>query len=100
MRLITRNTLVRFWEKHRETKPSLERWAAMMKQGRWSTTSEVLGSFAKAKVLNDERIRFEISGGNYRLIASFKFKNQVVYVKFIGTHAEYDDVDALTVSQF
>ena len=74
--------------------------ARILLQEKWSTTAEVLSSFGKAKVLNDERIRFEVGGGDNRLIAAFKFKNGVVYVKFIGSHAEYDKVDALTVSQF
>ena len=62
--------------------------------------NEVQGAFPKAKVLNGERVRFEISGGDHRLIAAFDFKHMIAFVKFIGTHAEYDKVDALTVSQF
>jgi len=51
-------------------------------------------------VLNAERVRFEVAGGRYRLIAAFRFDAQIAFVKFIGTHAQYDAVDALTVSQF
>jgi mRNA interferase HigB len=54
----------------------------------------------KAKVLNRDRARFEVAGGNYRLSASFDFRRQIVFVKFIGTHAEYDAIDALTVARF
>lgn len=54
----------------------------------------------KAKVLNGERVRFEIAGGDYRLIASFHYGLKTGWIKFIGTHAEYDRVDALTVDQF
>jgi hypothetical protein len=54
----------------------------------------------KAKVLNRDRVRFEVAGGNYRLIASFDLCRQIVFVKFIGTHAEYDAIDALTVARF
>ena len=53
-----------------------------------------------AKVLNRERVRFEIAGGNYRLVAAFDFRRQIAFVKFIGTHAEDDRIDALTASQF
>ena len=52
------------------------------------------------KVLNSERVRFEVAGGNYRLVAAFDFRRQIAFVKFIGTHAEYDRIDALKVSQF
>jgi mRNA interferase HigB len=54
----------------------------------------------RAKVLNGERARFEIAGGNHRMIVAFDFTRQTVFVKFIGTHAEYDRTDALTVSKF
>jgi mRNA interferase HigB len=51
-------------------------------------------------VLNRDRVRFEIAGGNYRLVAAFDFRRQIAFVKFVGTHAAYDKIDALTVSQF
>ena len=61
---------------------------------------DVRRAVPKAKVLNRDRVRFEIAGGNYRLIASFDFRRQIVFIKFIGTHAEYDAVDALTVAGY
>lgn len=51
-------------------------------------------------MLNRERVRFEVAGGNYRLVVAFDFRRQVAFVKFIGTHAEYNRIDALTISQF
>jgi mRNA interferase HigB len=51
-------------------------------------------------VLNADRVRFEIHGGSYRLIAAMELRNQRVFLKFLGTHAEYERVDALTVSMF
>ena len=51
-------------------------------------------------MLNGERVRFEVAGGDYRLIVAFNFAAEIAFVEFIGTHAEYDRVDALTVSQF
>ncbi len=61
---------------------------------------DVRATAPKAKVLNRERVRFEVAGGNYRLVVAFDFRRQAVFVKFVGTHAEYDKIDALTVSQF
>ncbi len=60
----------------------------------------VLGIFSKASPIGAERCVFNICGGNYRLIVAFKFSARVAFVKFIGTHAEYDRVDAATVSAF
>lgn len=100
MRLIARSTLVTFWEAHPETKASLEHWIAVTSKAQWQNASEVQASFSKAKVLNGERVRFEVAGGNYRLIVAFKFEAQIAFVKFIGTHKQYDAIDALTVSAF
>jgi mRNA interferase HigB len=100
MRLIALGNLKAFWSKHPETKSSLERWVSLVKQRDWKTSDEVQSSFSKAKVLNSERIRFEVGGGDYRLIAAFDFDRGLVFVKFIGTHNEYDRIDALNVVQF
>lgn len=51
-------------------------------------------------MLNDERVRFEVRDGYYRLVVAFDFRRKIAFVKFVGTHAEYDRIDALTVSQF
>jgi mRNA-degrading endonuclease HigB of HigAB toxin-antitoxin module len=64
------------------------------------TMDDIRRAAPKAKVLNRDRARFEVAGGSYRLIASFDFRRQIVFVKFIGTHAEYDAIDALTVARF
>ena len=100
MRLIARNVLIGFWDKHPETKVSLDHWYQVVKAAHWASTDDVQKAAPKAKVLNHERVRFEIAGGNYRLVAAFDFRRQIVFVKFIGTHAEYDRIDALTVSRF
>lgn len=100
MRLIAKSTLVDFYAVHPETKSAIERWYSLVKNGTWNNPAEVQAAFSSAIVLNRERVRFEIAGGNYRLIAAFDFKRQVAFVKFLGTHAEYDKVDALTVSMF
>ena len=100
VRLIARKVLVSFWGKHPEARVSLERWHAIVRASRWTSTDEVQKAAPKSKVLDRERVRFEVAGGNYRLVAAFDFRRQIVFVKFIGTHAEYDRIDALTVSQF
>ena len=100
VRVIARNTLLGFWENHPETRASLERWYHLVRAAHWASTDEVQKAAPRAKVLNRERVRFEIAGGNYRLVAAFDFRRQIAFVKFIGTHAEYDRIDALTASQF
>jgi len=53
-----------------------------------------------AKVLDAKRVRFEVAGGNFRMIVAFDFARRIAFIKFIGTHAEYDRIDALSISQF
>lgn len=100
MRVVAYNNLKGYGAAHPPAYPSLKRWHAIIRAGRWRTMQEVLGEFGNAKSLNDVRCRFAIHGGNYRLIAAFDFRRQTVYIKFVGTHGEYDKVNALTVSQF
>jgi mRNA interferase HigB len=100
MRLIARSTLAAFWMRHPEAQAPLERWEKILKTANWNSTAEVQAAVPGAKVLNGERVRFAVCGGNYRLIVSFDFPRRAAFVKFVGTHAEYDRVDALSVSQF
>lgn len=100
MRVIARSTLVEFGERHPLAKPSLGHWFRLAKAASWASTHEIASTFSKAKVLNGERVRFEIHGGAYRLVVSFDFERQIAFVKFVGTHAEYDRIDALSVTRF
>lgn len=100
MRVIARSTLVAFWIRHPETQPALERWLKLTRAAHWMSTGDSQKASPKSKVLNGERVRFEVAGGKYRLVVAFDFPRQVAFVKFIGTHAAYDRIDALTVSQF
>ena len=100
MRLIARNVLVAYAEAHPETAIALERWYRLVRSADWTSMDDVRRTVPKAKVLNRNRIRFEVAGGNYRLIAAIDFRRRIVFVKFLGTHAEYDAVDALTIAAY
>lgn len=100
MRLIARNVLMTYAAQHPETAASLDRWQRLIRAASWSSMDEVRRAVPKAKVLNRERVRFAVAGGDYRLIAAIDFRRQIVFVKFLGTHDEYDATDALTVSMF
>jgi mRNA interferase HigB len=100
MRLIAARTLRQYAGAHPQARASLESWGHAVKEAEWSTMNDVKSAFSKAKVLNVDRARFEIAGGDFRLIPAFDFARKIVFVKFIGAHAEYDRADALTVAQF
>jgi mRNA interferase HigB len=100
MRIVSRNALTAYAAKHPNARIGLEFWFEATRAAAWPTSSDVLTTFRRAKVLNAERVRFEIQGGDFRLVAAINYRRQIVFVKFVGTHAEYDRIDALTVSMF
>jgi len=100
VRIIARNKLLTFWERHPETRASLIHWYEVAGAASWQSPLEVVGDFSKAKALNGERVRFEVSGGDYRMIVAFDFRRSIAFIKFLGTHAEYDRIDALAVKLF
>jgi mRNA interferase HigB len=100
VRIIARSTLATFWGRHPETETSLSRWLAATRAAGWGSMGDVQRAFPKAKVLNSERVRFEVAGSDYRMIVAFDFEWQIAFVKFLGTHKDYDRVDALTISRF
>jgi len=98
---MARNVLVAYGKAHPETAVSLDRWQRLIRAATtWSSMDDLRRAVPKAKVLNRERARFEVAGGDCKLIAAFDFRRQIAFVKFLGTHAEYDKVDALTASMF
>jgi mRNA interferase HigB len=100
MRIIAWNVLAAYGERHPEARTPLERWRTLVKSAKWSSMDDIRSAAPTAKILNRERARFEIAGGNYRMIVAFDFPRSIAFVKFIGTHAEYDRIDAFTVARF
>jgi mRNA interferase HigB len=100
MWIVSHSTLAAYWRQHPETRLPLQQWEELAGAAAWRTMQQVLADVGGAKALNGERVRFAIAGGNYRLVVAFNFTRKIAYVKFIGTHAEYDRIDALTVEQF
>lgn len=102
MRVLKKKTINRLIQEHAEASADLKVWYAVMKAADYSKGQDVLTAFPKAKTLGGgERVRFEIHGGNYRLIAAIRYQEpKICWIKFFGTHAEYDRIDALTIDQF
>lgn len=100
MRIIKQVTLREFWARHPETEAPLRVWYDVVSSVVWVSMNDVMASLPRAVPLNGERVRFPIFGGNYRLITAIHFPSRVVWIKFLGTHAEYDRIDALTVDQW
>ncbi len=97
MRIITKKTLKLFWTIHSDTEQSLLSWHKIAKKAKWSNFDEVKSQFGKCKIVGSDRIVFKIKGNNYRLIVKVTFVNQIIWIRFIGTHSEYDKIDTKTI---
>jgi mRNA interferase HigB len=100
MRVIARRSLAAFWLAHPETEAPLRAWLAAANSANWQSMTDVVATYSKASPVNAERCVFNIHGNSYRLIVAINFTKQIIFIKFIGTHSEYDKVDAATVSIF
>jgi mRNA interferase HigB len=97
MRVVSLQTLKVYWEGNPETKQQLLAWYAEVLAAQWSQPTDIKERFGSASILKNRRVVFNIKGNHYRLIVAVAYKLGVVYVKFIGTHKEYDLIDAETV---
>jgi mRNA interferase HigB len=97
MRIISRKTLRVFWEKHADARSVLEAWHADVKHARWQSPADVKRVYRNASVIANNRIVFNIKGNQYRVIVAVQYRHGIVYIRFVGTHQEYDRVDAALV---
>ena len=97
MRVIAVSTLRQFWEKHPGAEQSIKSWVDEAVQAKWTQPADIKAQYRSASILKNRRVVFNIKGNDYRLIVAVAYRLSIVYVKFIGTHAEYDRIDAETV---
>lgn len=100
MRVIAKRTLREFWQRearYGDAQGPIEAWHAEASKGSWRTPQEVKAQFRSASVLKSGRVVFNIAGNKYRLVVALDYERQVCFVKFIGTHEQYDRIDAGTV---
>lgn len=94
MRIITRRLLREFWKEHREAEGELKAWYHEVKIAEWDKSADVKARYPKASIVTSERVIFDICNNKYRLVVAINYKFHVVYTRFIGSHAEYDRIDA------
>ena len=95
MRVIAVSTLRAFWERHPDAEQPLKAWYEEATNATWTQPADIKAQYPS--VLKNRRVVFNIKGNDYRLIVAVAYKLQIVYVKFVGTHKEYDAVDAETI---
>lgn len=93
-RIFAKSTLREFWEKHPDSEQYLKSWFETAMNSNWRTPSDVKKTYANASILKDSRMVFNIKGNAYRLITKFNFEKQWIFIRFIGTHKEYEKIDA------
>lgn len=96
-RIIAKRTLREFWKKHADCEQYLKTWYETARASNWKTPNEVKKTYVSASILQNNRVVFNIKGNSYRLIVKFNYQKQWAFIRFIGTHAEYDKIDANTI---
>ena len=97
MRVISKRKLVEGWEDHSDLETPLETWYRTAKHAEWKTPNDVKTDYPSASIIKGNRMVFNIKGNDYRLIVKIKYEKQIIFIRFVGTHAEYDKVDAATI---
>jgi len=95
VRVISRKRLVEFWQEHPDAKGPLTSWFREVKHARWTSTADIKAAYRSADFVGNDRIVFNIGGNKYRLVV--RYRPPIVYIRFIGTHSEYDRIDASQV---
>jgi mRNA interferase HigB len=93
VRIIAISTLRHFWEVNRDAEEPIKAWYQEARAADWATPHQVKSMYQSASVLGDNRIVFNIAGNKYRLVVKFNYAYRIGYVRFIGTHAEYDRIN-------
>ena len=103
MRIIARKTLKQFVERlkgskdHKAVKSALDAWFHEVLRANWNKPTDVVKAYANASIVGPDRVVFNIKGNDYRLVVAINYRHQIVFIKWPGTHAEYDKIDVKTV---
>lgn len=97
MRIIARKVLCEFWEHHPEAEAALKAWFHDVQHAQWVSPHDIRQVYATASIIEQHRVVFNIRGNQYRLVVAINYAYHVVYVRFVGTHHDYDRIDATTI---
>lgn len=97
MRIISRKALREFWEKHPDARQPLQAWYADVKHADWKSPADIKNAYRNASFLSNNRVVFNVKGNRYRVVAAVHYPYRLVYLRFVGTHQEYDKIDAAAI---
>ncbi len=96
-RIIAKRTLHEFWGKHRDCEQYLKTWYQTASAAQWKSPNDVKKTYANASIIADNRVVFNIKGNDYRLVVKINYERQWVFIRFIGTHKQYDKINSATI---
>jgi len=97
MRVISRHSLITFCEKYDQARKPMDNWFHKVKEADWKNFSDLKRTFRTADYVGDDRYVFNVHGNEFRIVAYIPFQFHAVYIKFVGTHLEYDRINVKTV---
>ena len=97
MRIIAKRTLREFWQTHPDAKVPLETWYEQVSKADWGTPAQVVQQWPRASIVAATRVVFRIKGNDYRLVVDIFYPGRKIYIRFIGTHSEYDRINVAEV---
>jgi mRNA interferase HigB len=97
MRIISRKCLKEFWETHHDARQSLQAWLNDIKRAEWKSPQDIKDVYRNASFLANNRVVFNIKGNCYRLVVVVQYTHGILYIRFVGTHGDYDRIDAATI---
>jgi len=97
MHIVSRKALREFWEKYPDSKHALQTWYTSVKHSTWKNPSDIKSTYHTASFLANNRVVFNIKGNQYRIVVVVQYKFGNVFIRFVGTHREYDRIDATTI---
>ena len=97
MRVITKRTLLEFIKEHPDAKSAVLAWYADARKSAWKSPASIKMVYNSASILKHGRVVFNLGGNTFRLVAQINYDDRIVYVRFVGTHKQYDKIDAQTI---
>ncbi|WP_145018961.1 type II toxin-antitoxin system HigB family toxin [Geobacter argillaceus] len=97
MRVISRKYLKEFWELHPDSRQPLQAWLIDVKRAEWKSPQNIKDVYRNASFLPNNRVVFNIKGNSFRLVVVLQYTHAILYIRFVGTHGEYDKIDAATI---
>jgi len=96
VRIVSRRTLREFWEKRGrgDAEHPLRSWFAEAARATWRTPADIKATYRSASFVGKDRVVFNVGGNKYRLVVAVKYSAQIVFIRFVGTHEDYDEIDA------